>query len=89
MIRKLVFTAATVLDYGCNQGGVVETGPCQRPGTQGHAVSACAFDVTEEAEVDAAVARIERETGPIAILVNNAGMQFRTDIGYRALAPRK
>ena len=47
---------------------------------QGHAVSAFAFDVTDEAAVDTGVARIEREAGPIAILVNNAGMQFRTPL---------
>ena len=47
---------------------------------QGHAVSAFACDVTDEAAVDTGVARIEREAGPIAILVNNAGMQFRTPL---------
>jgi gluconate 5-dehydrogenase len=44
---------------------------------EGLAVEARGFDVTERAEVDAAVAAIERETGPIAILVNNAGIQRR------------
>jgi len=32
------------------------------------------FDVTDEAQVVEAVARIEREVGPIGILVNNAGI---------------
>jgi gluconate 5-dehydrogenase len=36
-----------------------------------------AFDVTDEAAVEAGVDAIEREVGPIAILVNNAGMQLR------------
>ena len=35
------------------------------------------FDVTDEEEVDAAVARIEGEVAAIDILVNNAGMQLR------------
>jgi len=35
------------------------------------------FDVTDSAAVDAGVARIEAEVGPIEILVNNAGMQHR------------
>jgi gluconate 5-dehydrogenase len=35
------------------------------------------FDVTSRAQVDAGVARIEAEFGPIDILVNNAGMQRR------------
>lgn len=46
----------------------------------GHTVSAAAFDVTDEAAVDQGVGRIEREIGPVAILVNNAGMQFRTPL---------
>lgn len=41
-------------------------------------VRAAAFDVTDEAAVTQAVAGIEREQGPIDILINNAGMQFRT-----------
>ena len=52
----------------------------QELAAEGHAVSASAFDVTDEAAIDQAVARIERETGPISILVNNAGMQFRTPL---------
>src|SRR3546814_8602423 len=35
---------------------------------------AVALDVTDRASVDAAVARIEDELGPIQILVNNAGV---------------
>jgi gluconate 5-dehydrogenase len=45
---------------------------------KGHAVFERAFDVTDEAAAEQAVADIEREHGSIAILVNNAGMQFRT-----------
>ena len=43
-------------------------------------VSVAAFDVTDEAAVTAAIAAIEKDAGPIAILVNNAGMQFRTPL---------
>ncbi len=35
------------------------------------------FDVVDAAAVEAEVARIEKEIGPIDIIVNNAGMQFR------------
>jgi gluconate 5-dehydrogenase len=36
-----------------------------------------AFDVTDSAAVDAGVARIEAELGPIGILCNNAGVNLR------------
>jgi gluconate 5-dehydrogenase len=39
-----------------------------------------AFDVTNEAEVGLAVNAIEDEIGPINILINNAGIQFRTTL---------
>jgi gluconate 5-dehydrogenase len=45
---------------------------------QGIDVAAYAFDVTDADAVQAGVARIEAEVGPIDILVNNAGMQHRT-----------
>ncbi len=44
---------------------------------QGHAAEAAVFDVTDPDAVDAGVARVETEVGPIDILVNNAGMQHR------------
>lgn len=47
---------------------------------QGIKVHIAAFDVTDEAAVDAAIARIELQVGPIDILINNAGMQFRTPL---------
>jgi gluconate 5-dehydrogenase len=37
----------------------------------------CAFDVTDSAAVDAAVAALEEEAGPLDVLVNNTGMQQR------------
>ncbi len=43
----------------------------------GHKVQEAAFDVTSQASVTEAIAKIEAE-GPIDILFNNAGMQFRT-----------
>jgi gluconate 5-dehydrogenase len=45
---------------------------------KGVVVAAATFDVTNEEEVETAVGYIERERGPIDILFNNAGMQFRT-----------
>jgi gluconate 5-dehydrogenase len=43
---------------------------------EGHQVSSYAFDVTDPAAVEAAIATIE-ESGPLDILVNNAGIQRR------------
>jgi len=43
---------------------------------QGLAVRVLPLDVTSDAQVDAAVARIEKEEGRIDVLVNNAGVMF-------------
>jgi gluconate 5-dehydrogenase len=44
-------------------------------------VAGMAFDITDPAAVDAAVADAEREHGPVHILVNNAGVQLRKPVG--------
>jgi gluconate 5-dehydrogenase len=46
----------------------------------GHSVSVAAFDVTDANSVLAGIDDIEAHTGPIDILINNAGMQFRTPL---------
>jgi gluconate 5-dehydrogenase len=38
------------------------------------------FDITDEADVSSSVEAIEREIGPIRILVNNAGLQVRVPL---------
>lgn len=38
------------------------------------------FDVTNPSAVEAGIASVERDLGPIDILINNAGMQFRTPL---------
>ena len=40
-------------------------------------VNTAAFDVTDQQAVAEGIARVEREVGPIGILVNNAGIQRR------------
>ncbi len=47
---------------------------------EGFAAYRAVFDVTDARAVDAEVARIEEEIGPIDILVNNAGIQFRRSL---------
>ena len=46
----------------------------------GHTVHAKSFDVTDAAAVARAVEEIEAGIGPIGILVNNAGMQYRAPL---------
>ena len=53
---------------------------------EGLQVHARAFDVTQAEAVQAAVDAIERELGPIEVLVNNAGMQRRAPLQDFALA---
>ena len=43
-------------------------------------VRAYAFDVTDEAAVERAVAAIEQEVGGVGVLVNNAGVQHRVPL---------
>jgi gluconate 5-dehydrogenase len=47
---------------------------------KGYEVNGAAFDVTSEIAVRGAVEKIEKEIGSIDILINNAGMQFRTPL---------
>ncbi|RWZ49609.1 SDR family oxidoreductase [Labedella phragmitis] len=49
-------------------------------------VAAAAFDVTDEEQVARAVADLEARVGPIAVLVNNAGIQHRVPLVDVALA---
>jgi gluconate 5-dehydrogenase len=47
---------------------------------EGLRVSTAAFDVTQGAAAEQAIARVEAEVGPIGILVNNAGIQRRAPL---------
>jgi gluconate 5-dehydrogenase len=52
----------------------------------GHAVSVTAFDVTDEAAVNAGMADIERSVGQVDILVNNAAINIRKPFDEYTLA---
>jgi len=52
----------------------------ERLANAGYKVHALSFDVTDQAAVQTNVERIENEIGPIDILFNNAGMQYRTPL---------
>jgi gluconate 5-dehydrogenase len=47
---------------------------------EGFEIAVAAFDVTDQAAILAGVGAIEDRIGPIDILINNAGMQFRTPL---------
>lgn len=73
--RALAQAGATVVLNGRDAARLQQAAAALR--AEGHVVHERAFDVTRRDAVDAAVAAIEAEVGPIDILVNNAGMQRR------------
>jgi gluconate 5-dehydrogenase len=89
MARGLAQAGATVVLNARNAARLHDAaGALRAEGLKAHAK---AFDVTDSAAVDAAVAAIEAEVGPIDILVNNAGTTKRaalpdiSDADWRAV----
>ncbi len=76
--RGLGMAGATVILNGRDESKL-KSAQAQLAG-EGFNVHMAAFDVTDETATTETVARIEQEIGPIAILFNNAGMQFRTTL---------
>ena len=74
--QGLLQAGARVVLNGVDSGRL-DAARTQLSGEFGEAVSARAFDVTDERSVEAAVNEIEAATGPIEILINNAGLQHR------------
>jgi gluconate 5-dehydrogenase len=78
LARGLAEHGAEIVLNGRNAGklaAVVETLKAR-----GHVASPAAFDVTNADAVRAGIEAVEGNTGPIDILINNAGMQFRTPL---------
>ena len=73
--RGLAGAGATLVINGRDAGKVASAADALR--SEGHKVFEAPFDVTDPRAVDAGVDRIEREAGPIDILLNNAGIQKR------------
>ncbi len=69
---------ASVVFSDINADQLEEAG--QRLRGAGHTVATAVFDVSDEAAVQAAVAKIEADVGAIDILINNAGIQFRKNL---------
>ncbi|MCD2173409.1 SDR family oxidoreductase [Rhizobium sp. C4] len=69
---------ASVVINGRDAARVEET--CRKLTEQGYRAEPAVFDVIDKPSVDAGIERIERELGPIDILINNAGMQYRSPL---------
>ena len=67
----LAASGAAIVLNGRNEERVRETAAKMR--AEGHTVDYVVFDVTDQAAVQAGIERVEREIGPIDILINNAG----------------
>ena len=78
LAEGLAKAGATVVLNGRDEGKLARA--AQMLLDAGLRIGTAAFDVTDEAAAGRAVAQIEAEQGPIGILVNNAGMQFRTSL---------
>lgn len=78
LARGLAEHGATVIINGRDRGKVDQAVTLLED--DGHKVFASAFDVTNAAEVRAAIELIEEEIGALDILVNNAGMQYRAPL---------
>ncbi len=78
MAMGLAEAGATVVINGRTQGTVdAVVTEIAAAGGKAHGI---AFDVTSSAAVKAGVATIERDIGPIEILINNAGIQRRAPL---------
>ena len=75
LARGLGQAGAALVLNGRDAGKLASTASTLR--AEGLTVFDAAFDVTDRAACDLAVARIEAEVGAIDILVNNAGLQRR------------
>jgi gluconate 5-dehydrogenase len=75
--RGLASAGADIIINGRDRKKLERIAGAFRPGTRVHVA---AFDVTDAESVGAAVGHIENTVGPIDILFNNAGMQFRTEL---------
>jgi gluconate 5-dehydrogenase len=78
LARGLGQAGARVVLNGRSQTALDEAAVTLR--SEGLAIETAAFDASDSAAVAAGVDSIEREVGPIDILINNAGMQFRSPL---------
>jgi len=82
----LAAAGATIVLHGRDQGRLEATRLEFARQFGAHRVRAIAFDITDAAAVVSGIARVEAEVGPIAVLVNNAGVQHRVPLLELAVA---
>jgi len=75
LARGLARAGATVVLNGRDEARLARA--AAGLASAGLTVHTAAFDVTDAAAVDRALGRVERDVGPIDVLVNNAGIQRR------------
>ena len=78
LARSLAMAGARIIINGRDQDRLAAAE--RELSRDGARVLSARFDVTQEAEIAAAIERAESAAGPIDILVNNAGMQFRAPL---------
>jgi len=78
MARGLAAAGAAVVLNGRDAGKLATAAASLR--STGARVETAAFDVTNGAAVEREVARVEKEFGPIHILINNAGIHRRAPL---------
>ncbi len=79
LAEGLSAAGATVVVHGRSAAAAAEVADRIAAAT-GNPVRSAAFDVTDEAAVDAGISRIEEAVSTPDILVNNAGMQLRAPL---------
>lgn len=77
LAEGLARAGANIILNGTTREGVDRAVQALAAVVPGVRITGKAFDITDDAVVEAAVAAIEAETGPIDVLVNNAGIQHR------------
>jgi len=78
LARALGRAGAELILNGRDEQALTDAADALR--SEGLAVHARAFDVCDTASVKSAVDDIEREVGPIEVLINNAGLQHRAPL---------
>ncbi len=75
LAKGLAQAGANVILNGRNPETLAQAADALK--SEGLDCTTCAFDVTKADEVEAGIAAIKKQNGPVDILVNNAGIQIR------------